>query len=392
MENDSINKKYNCEQCNKIYKSRVGLWKHNQTYHNIVDLNKNNQEIGTNVDTDIKEYNCIHCNKKYTNKFSKYKHQIKCKINNNNQLEKIKLEFNDEINKLKSELEIIKNKPASVTNIKNINNINKGIINNNKGPVYNFLSKPGEENLSILTEKEIESILEQEMNCLVYMVELLNFNEKLPENHSFCTTALNDKYISTLNTETLMVEKKRKKDFFDLMLNNSLKNIKVLYDKLKYKKTPKALKFKQTIDNLTEYVVINHKGKKAYVEMMNTLSFNKRHITQSTWFQLMNNQIPHKESIAEDDIENKDVINTQLLLENKTNQLLCKNRNQLIILPNSDDSSDSESSDELIEIKVQGVFYYMESGNKLYLIETNGKKGNFIGRLVNGKIKKEIVC
>ena len=180
MENDSINKKYNCEQCNKIYKSRVGLWKHNQTYHNIVDLDKNNQEIGINVDTDIKEYNCIHCNKKYTNKFSKYKHQIKCKINNNNQLEKIKLEFNDEINKLKSELEIIKNKPASVTNIKNINNINKGIINNNKGPVYNFLSKPGEENLSILTEKEIESILEQEMNCLVYMVELLNFNEKLP--------------------------------------------------------------------------------------------------------------------------------------------------------------------------------------------------------------------
>ena len=392
MENDSINKKYNCEQCNKIYKSRVGLWKHNQTYHNIVDLDKNNQEIGINVDTDIKEYNCIHCNKKYTNKFSKYKHQIKCKINNNNQLEKIKLEFNDEINKLKSELEIIKNKPSSVTNIKNINNINKGIINNNKGPVYNFLSKPGEENLSILTEKEIESILEQEMNCLVYMVELLNFNEKLPENHSFCTTALNDKYISTLNTETLMVEKKRKKDFFDLMLNNSLKNIKVLYDKLKYKKTPKALKFKQTIDNLTEYVVINHKGKKAYVEMMNTLSFNKRHITQSTWFQLMNNQIPHKESIAEDDIENKDVINTKLLLENKTNQLLCKNRNQLIILPDSDDSSDNESSDELIEIKVQGVFYYMEAGNKLYLIETNCKKGNYIGRLVNGKIKKEIVC
>ena len=34
----------------------------------------------------------------------------------------------------------------------------------------------------------------------------------------------------------------------------------------------------------------------------------------------------------------------------------------------------------------------MEAGNKLYLIETNGKKGTFIGRLVNGKIKKEIVC
>jgi hypothetical protein len=33
----------------------------------------------------------------------------------------------------------------------------------------------------------------------------------------------------------------------------------------------------------------------------------------------------------------------------------------------------------------------MESRNKLYLIESNGSKGNYIGRLVNGKIKKEIV-
>lgn len=391
MENDSINKNYNCEQCNKIYKSRVGLWKHNQTYHKTIDINKNDQEIVIDIDTDIKEYNCIQCNKKYTNKYSKYKHQIKCKINNNNQIEKIKLEFNDEINKLKSELDVIKNKPATVTNIKNINNINKGVINNNKGPVYNFLSKPGEENLGILSEKEIESILEQEMNCLVYMVELLNFNEKIPENHSFCTTALNDKYISTLNTETLMVEKKRKKDFFDLMLNNGLKNIKALYDKLKYKKTPKALKFKQTIDNLTEYVVINHKGKKAYVEMMNTLSFNKRHITQSTWFQLMNNQIPQRGSSVEDDIENKDINNTRLLIENKANPLLVKNKKQLIILPDSDESSDdsdTEDSEELLEIKVQGVFYYMEAGNKLYLIESDDKKGEFVGTLVKGKIKK----
>ena len=391
MENDSINKNYNCEQCNKIYKSRVGLWKHNQTYHKTIDINKNDQEIVIDTDTDIKEYNCIQCNKKYTNKYSKYKHQIKCKINNNNQIEKIKLEFNDEINKLKSELDVIKNKPATVTNIKNINNINKGVINNNKGPVYNFLSKPGEENLGILSEKEIESILEQEMNCLVYMVELLNFNEKIPENHSFCTTALNDKYISTLNTETLMVEKKRKKDFFDLMLNNGLKNIKALYDKLKYKKTPKALKFKQTIDNLTEYVVINHKGKKAYVEMMNTLSFNKRHITQSTWFQLMNNQIPQRGSSVEDDIENKDINNTRLLIENKANPLLVKNKKQLIILPDSDESSDdsdTEDSEELLEIKVQGVFYYMEAGNKLYLIESDDKKGEFVGTLIKGKIKK----
>jgi hypothetical protein len=33
----------------------------------------------------------------------------------------------------------------------------------------------------------------------------------------------------------------------------------------------------------------------------------------------------------------------------------------------------------------------MEAKNKLYLIESNGSKGNYIGRLINGKIKKEIL-
>jgi hypothetical protein len=132
------------------------------------------------------------------------------------------------------------------------------------------------------------------MNCLIALVDYVNFNEKYPENHSFCTTALNDKYISTINTETLTIEKQRKKDFFDLMLTNSLKVINVLYDKLKSKKNPKALKYKENIDKLTDFVVVNNKGKKAYVEMMNTLSFNKRHLTQTTWDQLLNNEVPIK--------------------------------------------------------------------------------------------------
>ncbi len=367
LDNNS-NKIFKCEICNKNYKSKVGLWRHNQKFHEQSDQD--------NL-ADSKEYTCSCCNKKYSNKYSKYKHQTKCKASNN-QIEQIKLEFNDEIIKLKQELETIKNKPATINNIKNIN---KGVINHNKGPVYNFLSKPGEENLNVLSEKEIEYILEQEMNCLVCMVELLNFNDKHPENHSFCTTALNDKYINTLNSETLMIEKMRKKDFFDLMLNNSLKNIRFLYDKLKHKKTPKAIRFKQTIDNLTEYVVVNHKGKKAYLEMMNTLSFNKRHITQSTWFQLMNNQIPQKENVIDD---------SNSVVSHEIKEIKAKTKDKLINLPDSDESDDdleNSDSDELPEIKIQGKSYYLD-GSELYLIEPNGKRGDFYGNLINGKVKK----
>ncbi len=44
--------------------------------------------------------------------------------------------------------------------------------------------------------------MDQELNCIISLISLLNFNQEIPENHTFCTTALNDKYISTINTET----------------------------------------------------------------------------------------------------------------------------------------------------------------------------------------------
>ncbi len=385
--NDNIQNIFGCNSCNLTYKTKNGLWKHQNKYH----LN----EIISNSDQDIqvnKEYKCEYCDKVYNNKYSKYKHKKICEKKDHAQIDELKTSFNEQIDKLKLELENVKNKSGKTT----INNINKGVINNNKNNVYNFLTKPGEENLNILNEKEVEHILEQEMNCLVYLVEFLNFNKKHPENHSFCTTALNDKYISTLNTETLMIEKMRKKDFFDSMLNNGVKNIRFLYDKLKSKKTPKALRFKQTIDNLTEYVVVNNKGKKAYVEMMNTLTFNKRHITQSTWFQLMNNQIPIK-------TDNDNNYNES----NKNAKSTTKPKNKsLFIIPESDkntttdsssetetdpdSSSDTdcdESNNELPEIKIKGKIYLLD-GDKLYNIDSNGSKSNLYGILNNRKVIK----
>lgn len=220
---------------------------------------------------------CEFCNKTFTRKNNlNYHIKNKCKDKDKKQTEMIELK--EQLTTMKNEIDLIKSKPSI------IQNINKGVINNNKGPVYNFLSKPGEENINILTEKEIQYIMDNELNCIIGLVEVLNFNDKYPENHTFCTTALNDKYLSTMNSETLMIEKQRKKDFFDKILVEGIKKMKLLYDKLKCKKTTKAIEYKNNIDKLIEFVIVNNKGKKAYIELMNTLTFNKRHITQSTWF------------------------------------------------------------------------------------------------------------
>jgi uncharacterized Zn-finger protein len=146
--------KHFCEKCNKTYQTSNGLWKHNKKHH--VDKEK-----------PIKESICCYCDKKLSDRHSKWRHEQICthkdKIKNN-QIEDI----NEEITKLKTELEIVKNKPATINNINNIKNINKGIIN--KG-VINYIKPPGSEDINVITEKEAEKILENEMNCLIALVD-----------------------------------------------------------------------------------------------------------------------------------------------------------------------------------------------------------------------------
>ena len=333
---------YLCNKCNMKFKTYNGFWKHNKNKHNI----QNNLNQTNNY-----KYKCIYCANIYKHKQSKWSHEKICEYKEINLLT-LKKELND----VKTELEIVKNKPSTIIN----NNINKGTIN--RGPVYNFLTKPGEENLNVLSESEIEFIMDQEMNCLITLVEMVNFNEKYPENHSFCNTALNDKYISTMNIETMTIEKQRKKDFFDMTLSNGIRNMKILYEKMgeKAKKTPKAIKYKETIDNLLKFVVINNKGKKTYVELMNILTFNKRHIPQLTWSQLIN-QISNSKN------EN---------LSNKT-------------INDYDSETDDESYNELstIRITINEETFILEK-NFLYSIDKNNNKGELYGSLVNGKIRK----
>jgi hypothetical protein len=376
-----LNIMYSCEKCNLKFKTYNGFWKHNKNKHN---------DNSSNTDLSYK-HKCSYCSNTYKHKQSKWAHERSCKESNI----PINLEtLQKELNEVKSELDRVKNKPATIINN---NNINKGTIN--RGPVYNFLTKPGEENLNMLSETEIEYIMEQEMNCLITLVELVNFNEKHPENHSFCNTALNDKYISTMNTETMTIEKQRKKDFFDMTLSNGIRNMKLLYEKMgeKAKKTPKAIKYKETIDNLTEFVLINNKGKKTYVELMNILTFNKRHITKLTWSQLTNNQIPGpnlENNIGK--MQNK-IDDIGIICNTKLNKLkYIHDDNTKICDSNidsdfdSDLSSDTESDDsdldELPTIIINKQTFILDK-NFLYTIVHN-KKGELYGSLVNGKFRR----
>ena len=296
-----------CEICNKSYASNQSLWTHKKNKHNNIEQ-KNIIKTNKKIDT----YKCKHCSKEFSQYQNRWRHEQKCEKKSN--LHKTIEEMKKEIDKLKSNQSI--DKPICDSNNK----------------FCKFLSKPGIEDLSGISEKDIEQILNQKIYGVIALIEKLNFNPNCFNNHTFCTTALNDKHINTINCETLEIEKQRKKDFFDMLLWTGINKLKILYEKVKLKSAIKSMEYKNNIDYLVEYI-LDDKKKKELVELLNALTFNNKKLVLNTWLQLKNNEIPtslNVDSHIIDDkilngIKNESLMNINLL-SNDSNHYRIKNK------------------------------------------------------------------
>ncbi len=157
----SSKKLYNCESCNKTFETATGLWKHKKNKHTEPKI--------------IIDKNCIckYCNKDFYDRTSRWRHEKQtCKMNTDI---------------------VILNDPNSYNNIANKSNINKlamdnsNIIDtqNNNQTINIYLNGTGKENIDELNEDEIEEILNDGLNSLITLIKHLNFNDRLPENHTF---------------------------------------------------------------------------------------------------------------------------------------------------------------------------------------------------------------
>jgi len=238
-----------CVICDLNFKTRAGLWKHNNNKHNIEIENKNQ---------------CRYCNKELSDRFSRWKHETRtCKKNTN----------------------IIKN----ITNNNTTNNItNNNITNNNiqnniniQNNTFNItFNALGHEDVSILTQEQIEEVINKGLGNIIKLVEFLNFSENHPQNHTYCTTNLNNKYLSALNTETNEIEKKNKDDIFDNVIRYALNHCDMLKEYITDKK--KKSIFADRIEDLEKKFPFDRKCKK-YYHALNTLTYNKRKMIQKTW-------------------------------------------------------------------------------------------------------------
>ena len=266
--NEIIESKFNCKICNKKYKSYQSYWNHNKINH---------EELNINICEKERNFECTNCNKKFTRKDTMVKHiNNTCKNRNKNDISELKKQV--------AELQKIVLEKNNTNNSHNNNNstINNGTINNN----IVYINKTGTEDYLQLNEKEKADIFSKEISGIVALIKHINFNSRLPYNHSFCTKSLEGKYLLQYNIEESKIESARKKYFYQDLLSSAVIKMDLLYKSCK-KNYPKdkQIRIEENIKRLMEIKerdfsdTILREIKNELIQ----LSYNCRDVVLKTW-------------------------------------------------------------------------------------------------------------
>lgn len=249
---------------------------------------------------------------------------------------KLKLEFEKlEIKKKKLELELVKSKSCN-----KIINIQNNIINNDNRQI--IICGLGNEDTKAYSQSEIKLILLEGLNSILVLADTTHFNSRLPQNHNFYTSALNDKYANTFDVKTNTIQKTLKNELFDKLLNNYMNKLEILAKSNK--------RFMPTYNKLNEIVYLK-KGRKQFAEQINMLSYNKRFMVMETLSKLLENQNITLEEANQIEEDVQQIIQTNNV-ESDSDTDSSSNHNKKVSAPTKfkniirikDDTSDSDSS------------------------------------------------
>jgi hypothetical protein len=285
---------YRCKDCNMEFKTRNGLWKHNNNYHKKVaqkseDMSDNSLKPSETclgkTDIDIKEYKCKKCMKSFNNRKTKWSHEKKCEVNQNNNDKEDEIEFlKNTIMDMKKQMDILI-KQTKINNKTVNNNINKNI---NNGKIINnniTINAPGHELMS-LTKDDVISVFQNNIMSVIKYIEKTNFNKDKTYNHNFCATNQYGKYLLHYDQETSSIKSAKKKYFYESVINNAINKIDVGYNTHKEKFTKKEkVQFEDIISRLKEIrdYDFNNKTLKSLFDELNLLCYNSRDIVLNTW-------------------------------------------------------------------------------------------------------------
>ena len=321
---------FKCKICNKIYSSYQSRWNHNKKNHNILSSNvnvchgisqRNVNVCQSNIPDNKPKYECKFCKKNFSSRQGRWSHLKICKEKINKEIEdKI---YRQQIEKLTNDLEKLKKKSTKkIITYNTLNNNSNNNTNNNLTNINNI----GKEKISDLTIDERKYIMSHGMNSIISLAEHLNFNEKIPWNHNFCVSALNDKHLNTIDNKTHKIIKQRKKEIFDQILVAHIDKLEKINKNINFKD------FDNVLTKLKNFIFLKQ-GKKEYFSQLNMLAYNKRNLIIKTWEELIND-----DTISPDDITDTFQKRVSEITNSNTNSESYSESES-----DSDNDSDSES-------------------------------------------------
>ncbi len=387
---------YLCESCNKSYKTYMGLWKHNKNHHskncnqntdNPVNQNTDNSiikntnnPVNQNTDNVLsvqkqqtnKVYSCAKCNKIYTSRQAKWKHEKTCnKVSEMDVLKEQVKQMNNEIQELKLKPNVINNYTTNNTQH------NKKII---------IHSSPGMESIAHLSVEQQRVIMNKGLQSLMYLIKTTNFNKEMPENHSYCVTALNDKHASVIDTKTNAIIKTEKTELFDKVLIGNIKKLETIAENKNFELAERQ-SYKQRLDDLKNILFMSKRETKVYYNELNLLSYNNRDLVYETWADLksLDDMINSNGDTLKKSIADITITPQQKPIKKTIDEISSSESDSE--LSDFESDTDEDNVNDVCEVKIKNKFYIVKNG---YLFDKNddGTCGKIYGIYKNVKIQK----
>jgi hypothetical protein len=236
---------HQCKWCKKVYAHKQSLSRHKST----CDM----KDIPLTINED-KPYQCKYCNKSFSVRNNMYRHMKHyCKEKKKQEEEKDICDFllskvealEDKITDLQNEnIQLKTTKTVNKNNNNNNGTINKTVnnnngtinktVNNNNGTINNVnfnLVAFGKENLDVLTQEELVTIMKRGVNSVPALVEKLHFNPDRPENHNILVSNIHDKFLSIFNGTKWILKDKR--ETLETLFETGRDNLVIKYDDIK---------------------------------------------------------------------------------------------------------------------------------------------------------------
>jgi len=269
--------KFYCEPCDKYYKSQSSFCNHKKRYHSRLSthcqpsLAKCQPSVNLEDDTKQKVYSCEYCEKEFIYRQSKSRHMKKCKPINNVLIDKYEKDIAD----LKQMIHDLLNKNCKM-HYKTLQKINNGNINNgniNTGTINNTINimALGHENINdVLTKAEKISILNKKENALPYMIEMVHFNDKYPQFKNVAITNSRSKHAYLYDTTNKVFKLVDKDELVEELIDYRVCDIEEYY--LAYKN-----ELELPVKNKIEELIRDRGDDDNTKDRIKLLLFNNRH-------------------------------------------------------------------------------------------------------------------